>query len=357
MMLYSSGTTGKPKGVVWPLSGQPAGTTNAMSIFTSLVEFDARTVYLCPAPLTHAAPIGWSLATQRMGGTVVLMERFDAEQLLAAIERHRVTVVQMVPTMFVRLLKLPQDVRDGYDVSSLRHVVHAAAPCAPDVKEQMIAWWGPIIDEYYSGTEGSGITYLTSPEWIAHRGSVGRPILGAVHVVDEDGNELPGGEVGAIYFSSGQTYHYHNDEAATAARRHTAGWTTLDDVGWVDADGYLYLTDRRSSIIVTGGVNIAPKESEDALISHPAVLDAAVIGIPHPELGEVAHAVVQLVDPARASDSLATELLEHCRSRLAAYKCPRGLDFVAQLPRQENGKLYKTKLRDHYWSGHDTHII
>ena len=273
MMLYSSGTTGRPKGIVRPLSGRPAGTSNPLAPFTPRLQMDESTVYLCPAPLHHAAPIGFSLTTQRLGGTVVLMERFEPEAMLAAIERYRVTHVQLVPTMFVRLLKLPPELRARYDLSSLRRVVHAAAPCAPDVKRAMIDWWGPIIDEYYSGTEGVGITYITSSEWLAHPGSVGRTILGEVHIVDESGNEVAPTERGTVFFSSGLPYSYHGD-ATTASHRSTAnGWATLDDVGWVDDDGYLYLTDRRTYMIVSGGVNVYPRESEDVLITHPAVLD------------------------------------------------------------------------------------
>ena len=357
LMLYSSGTTGRPKGIIRPLSGLPAGTSNPMAAFMQRLEMDESIVYLCPAPLHHAAPIGYSMTTQRVGGTVVLMDHFEPEAMLAAIERYRITHVQLVPTMFVRLLKLAPEVRARYDLSSLRRVVHAAAPCPPDVKRAMIEWWGPIVDEYYSGTEGIGITYITSPEWLAHPGSVGQPILGEVHILDESGGEVQPGQIGTVYFSSGQPYTYHGEVAATADRSTATGWGTLDDVGWVDTDGYLYLTDRRTYMIVTGGVNIYPKEAEDALITHPAVLDVAVIGIPEAELGEVAHAIVQLVDPAAATPALADELVAFCRARLAHFKCPRGVEFTTLLPRQENGKLYKKALREPYWQGHDSRII
>ena len=357
LMLYSSGTTGRPKGIIRPLSGLPAGTSNPMAPFMQRLQMDESTVYLCPAPLHHAAPIGYSLTTHRVGGTVVLMDHFEPEAMLAAIERYRVTHVQLVPTMFVRLLKLAPDVRARYDLSSLRRVVHAAAPCPPDVKRAMIEWWGPIVDEYYSGTEGIGITYITSPEWLAHPGSVGRAILGEVHIVDDSGAEVEPGEIGTVYFSSGRPYTYHGDAVATSDRGTATGWGTLDDVGWVDTDGYLYLTDRRTYMIVTGGVNVYPKEAEDVLINHPAVLDVAVIGIPEAELGEVAHAIVQLVDPAAATAALADELVAFCRAHMAHYKCPRAVEFTALLPRQENGKLYKKALREPYWRGHDSRII
>lgn len=357
LMLYSSGTTGRPKGIIRPLSGLPAGTSNPMAVFMQRLQMDESTVYLCPAPLHHAAPIGYSMTTHRVGGTVVVMDHFAPEAMLAAIERYRVTHVQLVPTMFVRLLKLAPDVRARYDLSSLRRVVHAAAPCPPDVKRAMIDWWGPIVDEYYSGTEGIGITYITSPEWLAHPGSVGKAILGEVHILDESGAQLRPGEIGTVYFSSGQPYRYHGDASVTSGRGTATGWGTLDDVGWIDTDGYLYLTDRRSYMIVTGGVNIYPKEAEDVLITHPTVLDVAVIGIPEAELGEVAHAIVQLVDPAAATPALADELVALCRGRLAHYKCPRGVEFTALLPRQENGKLYKKALREPYWEGHESRII
>lgn len=355
MLLYSSGTTGRPKGIQRPLSGKPAGSADPLAPFQPHVGLDADTVYLCPGPLYHAAPLGWSLGVQRAGGTVVVLERFDAALALRAMVEHRVTHAQFVPTMLIRLLRLPAEERAAADLSSLRKVLHAAAPCPPDVKDELISWLGPIVDEYYSGSEGSGITYVTSTEWLAHRGSVGRPILGSVSITDDDGNELGVDEAGTIWFTGGATYEYRGDPAATAARRDRRGWTTLDDVGYLDADGFLYLTDRRTHMIVTGGVNVYPREAEDVLSGHPRVDDVAVIGVPHPEFGEEVRAVVKPV--GRGDDALAAELIEHCRSRLAHLKCPRSVDFVDDLPRLPSGKLAKHVLKDRYWSDHPTRRI
>lgn len=356
MMLYSSGTTSRPKGVRRPLSGGPAGTANPLAPFLPHVGLDPDTVYLSPAPLYHGAPVGWSLGTQRMGGTVVVMEHFDPEAALSAIERYRVTHVQLVPTMLVRLMKLPRRVRDAYDLSSLRHVVHAGAPCPPEVKDGVIEWLGPIVDEYYSGTEGNGITFITSPEWLVHRGSVGRPILGRIHITDEEGLEQPAGEEGIVWFSSGGTFEYHGDAGATAARTDRRGWTTLDDVGYVDEDGYLYLTDRRAHMIVTGGVNVSPREVEDALVVHPSVADVAVIGVPDDEFGESVLALVVPADDAPAH-GLEQQLIDHCRARLARYKCPRSVELVSDLPRLPTGKLAKRLLRDGRWAGRTSRVI
>ena len=351
MMLYSSGTTSRPKGVRRPLSGAPAGTANFLAPFLPYVGLDESTVYLSPgAPLYHAAQLGWCVGTQRLGGTAVVLERFDPEAVLAAIERHRVTLVQVVPTMLIRLLRLPEEVRRRYDLSSLRTVLHAAAPCPVDIKRQVIEWLGPIVDEFYSGTEGGGITYVTSAEWLERPGTVGRPILGELHVTDEDGNELGPGEDGTIWFASqgGPSYEYHGDPEATARRRDRRGWTTLDDVGHVDADGYLFLTDRRDHMIVSGGVNVSPQEAEDVLASHPLVADAAVIGVPNADLGEEVKAVVVLADPSTAGEAVVEELLAACRARLARHKCPRTIDLVDELPRLPTGKLAKRLLRDRY---------
>jgi long-chain acyl-CoA synthetase len=355
MMFYSSGTTGRPKGIQRPLSGRPAGSAFPLAPFQPYVGLGCDTVYLSPGPLYHAAPLGWSLGVQRCGGTVVVLERFDAETTLRAIETHRVTHAQFVPTMFIRLLRLPEPVRRRYDLSSLRTVVHAAAPCPPDVKEAMIRWLGPIVDEYYSGSEGSGITYLTSAEWLEHRGSVGRPILGEVSITDDDGEPRAPFEPGTIWFRGGEPYKYRGDPAATASKRDRRGWTTLDDVGYVDLDGYLYLTDRRSHMIVSGGVNVYPLEAENVLATHPAVEDVAVIGVPHPEYGEEVKAVV--VAAGDPDDALAGELIAYCRERLAHSKCPRSVDFVDELPRLATGKLAKHKLKDRYWAGHATRLL
>ena len=313
-------------------------------------------VYLCPAPLYHSAPLVYSMSMQRLGATVVVMERFDPRQCLEVIERHGVTHAQFVPTMFIRMLRLPEAERERYDLSSLRFAVHAAAPCPVAVKRQMLEWWGPIIHEYYAGTEDIGGTYITPEEWLAHPGSVGRP-LGECHILDEDGEERPPGEAGVVWFGGGRPFEYHNDPQKTASVTNDRGWRTLGDIGFLDADGYLYLTDRHAHMIISGGVNIYPQEAENVLAGHPAVVDVAVIGVPDPEMGEAVRAVVQPVDPATAGPDLEAELLAHCRAELATYKCPRQVDFVTELPRDPNGKLYKRLLRERYWEGHDSLVI
>ena len=350
-MLYSSGTTGQPKGVRKPLPElpfgvPPVGHRRAMELY----GLDENTVYLSPAPLYHAAPLGYNLRTLRAGGMTVVMERFDAEQALALIEKYRVTHSQWVPTHFVRLLRLPEETRARYDLSSHTCAIHAASPCPVPVKRQMIEWWGPIINEYYGGSEGNGITALSSDEWLAHPGSVGRAFVGTVRICDEHGDEVPVGTEGTVYFEGGPVFEYHNDPVKTAASRNAKGWSTLGDVGYLDDEGYLYLTDRQAFMIISGGVNIYPQEAENLLASHAQVLDCAVIGVPNEEFGEEVKAVVQLVVPSEAGPALAEELVAYCRAHLSAVKCPRSIDFVDELPRQENGKLYKRKLREQYWS-------
>jgi long-chain acyl-CoA synthetase len=350
-MLYSSGTTGRPKGIRRPLSFAPMGTGMLGAVpFLQAIGFGEGDTYLCPAPLYHAAPMGWSMGTHRLGGTVVVMERFDPEHALALIEREQVTHAQFVPTMFVRMLKLPQEVRDRHDVSSLQTVVHAAAPCPVEVKREMIDWWGPIISEYYSSTEGVGATFITADDWLAHPGSVGKPMIGEPHILDDDGNELPVGDVGTIWFDGGLTFEYHNDPVKTAAVYNDVGWRSVGDMGRLDEDGYLYLTDRKAFMIISGGVNIYPQEAEDVLVTHPKVLDVAVFGVPDPEMGEQVKAVVQPLDWADTGPALESELLSYCRDHLSAYKCPRSIDFERELPRLDTGKLYKRVLRDRYWS-------
>ncbi|MFB4307519.1 AMP-binding protein [Actinomadura sp. GTD37] len=352
-MLYSSGTTGRPKGVKPPLSKAPMGEPGPLyMLITHLFQADADSVYLSPAPLYHAAPLRYSLIFHRCGATVVVMEKFDPEQALAAIEKHRVTHSQWVPTMFIRMLKLPAETRARYDLSSLACAVHAAAPCPVPVKERMIGWWGPILHEYYAGTEGNCFVYTNSEDWLAHKGSVGRPILGEVHVCDEDGDELPAGEPGTLYFGNGPEFEYHADEEKTAASRDPKGrgWTTLGDVGYVDGDGFLYLTDRRAYMIISGGVNIYPQEAENVLAVHPKVADVAVFGVPDAEMGEAVKAVVQPAAVDDAGPELEAELIAYCRDHLAHYKCPRSVDFRRELPRHPTGKLYKRLLKDEYWA-------
>jgi long-chain acyl-CoA synthetase len=286
------------------------------------------------------------------------MEKFDPELYLRCVERHRITHSQVVPTMFSRLLKLPDDVRLGYDVSSLECIVHAAAPCPVQVKEAMIEWLGPIITEYYGATEGFGFTYCTSEEWLAHKGTVGKPILGTLHILDEDGHECPQGTPGTVWFDGVTNFVYWHDPAKTAESRNETGtMSTVGDVGYVDEDGYLYLTDRKTYMIISGGVNIYPQETENLLVTHPKVLDAAVIGVPNEDLGEEVKAVVQPVDGVTPGPELEQELLEFCRQHLAHYKCPRTIDFQDELPRLPTGKLYKRLLRDRYWGDRTTRIV
>lgn len=356
LMLYSSGTTGRPKGIVPAPPADPAVEAGTPLIMLAVHGFhfptDGSSMYLSPAPLYHAAPLGWSTTVHRLGGTVVVMEKFDPESALAAIEKYRITESQWVPTHFVRLLKLPEEVRSRYDLSSHQHAIHAAAPCPAAVKHAMLDWWGPIIWEYYAGSEGNGMTMVSGADWLTHPGTVGRAILGTIHVCDdaEDGNgvEVAAGKEGVIYFESPHPFAYHKDDAKTAEATHPQGWTTLGDIGRVDEEGFLYLTDRRSNMIISGGVNIYPQEIENLLLGHPRVMDAAVIGAPDAEMGECVVAVVQPVDLAAAGDGLAEELREFLVGKLAKLKLPRLFDFRAELPREANGKLYKRKLKEEY---------
>ena len=356
-MLYSSGTTGRPKGVSvapeFPAIDNPGP---GIELARRVYGIDENTVYLSPAPLYHAAPLRFNMTVMRLGGTCVLMEHFDAEDYLRLVQAHRITHSQLVPTMFVRMLKLPEAVRRAYDVSTLRIAIHAAAPCPVPVKEQMIDWWGPVLMEYYAGTEGNGVTMIDSHQWLAHKGSVGRAVIGEIRICDDEGNELPVGEEGTVFFANGKPFAYHNDSAKTAASRNARGWTTLGDVGRLDAEGYLYLTDRKAFMIISGGVNIYPQEAENVLVTHPEVVDVAVFGVPDEEFGEQVKAVVQPRDMARAGPALEAELIAWCRERLAHMKCPRSIDFEAELPRHPTGKLYKRLLRDRYWQGRSTRI-
>ena len=364
-MLYSSGTTGRPKGVKTELiNAEDIDAANPLlGLVQKLYGFAPGIRYLSPAPLYHAAPLHYNMSVLRMGGTTVVMDHFDAEQALALIERHKITHSQWVPTMFVRMLKLPPEVRSRYDLSSHACAIHAAAPCPVQVKEAMIDWWGPIINEYYGATEGNGFCAANSTEWMAHKGTVGRALVGELRIVGEDGQTQPpstdGGQtsVGTIYFANGPQFEYHNDPEKTAASRSKEGWTTLGDVGYVDTDGYLYLTDRKAYMIISGGVNIYPQEIENLLVTHPKVFDVAVIGVPNEDFGEEVKAVVQ---PARWEDAgpaLEAELIAFCRANLSTVKCPRSVDFDKELPRHPTGKLYKRLVRDRYWQGRKGKLV
>lgn len=349
-MLYSSGTTGYPKGIKRPLSDEPYGAADPLPVLTMLYGATSDSIYLSPAPLYHAAPLGFTMSCLRNGIAVVVMEHFEAEFALQCIEQYKITHSQWVPTMFIRMLKLPEEARTKYDVSSLQCAIHAAAPCPVPIKEQMIDWWGPVIYEYYAGTEGNGFVQLNATEWLAHKGSVGRPLNCEIHICDDQGEEVPQGEAGTIYMGGGGQFEYYKDSEKTSASRHPQGWSTLGDVGYLDADGYLYLTDRKHFMIISGGVNIYPQEAENILITHDKVMDVAVFGIPNEDFGEEVKAVVQLKDHAEASPILEMELLDFCREQLSSIKCPRSIDFREELPRHPTGKLYKRLLKDEYWA-------
>lgn len=353
-MLYSSGTTGRPKGIKRQLSDRMVDDGQVgpiATLETFLLGMDASSIYLCPAPLYHSAAIIWSCAVHEIGGTVAVLEKFDAEEFLRVVDREKVTHCQVVPTMMVRMLALPDEVRARYDLSSLKVMVHAAAPCPPEAKKRMIEWLGPIVHEYYAGTEGSGMTWANSEDWLAHVGTVGRPVSGAIHIVGDDGVEQPTGGIGTVYFEQPTaTFEYHGDSQKTKDSRHPQfdNWSTLGDIGYVDDDGFLYLTDRRAFTIISGGVNIYPAEIESALVMHPDVVDVAVFGLPDDEMGEYVHAVVQL-EPGVAADADTVERLRtYARAHLAGFKVPRVIDFRDELPRLPTGKLYKQQIRDEY---------
>ncbi len=348
-LLYSSGTTGRPKGVMPPLPAGPIDApTPLMRMGQALYGMGPDMIYLSSSPLYHAAPLRWAMAAQQLGGTVVVMERFEPETALALVARHHVTHATFVPTHFVRMLKLPDAERLGHDLSSLRAVIHAAAPCPVPVKRAMIDWLGPIVHEYYSGTECCGITALSSEEWLQRPGSVGRAVLGTLHILNEQGDELPAGETGNVYFSDGPQFAYLNDPAKTAEAHNAQGWATLGDIGRVDEDGYLYLSDRKSFMIISGGVNIYPQEIENLLVTHPKVADAAVIGIPCEEMGETVMAIVQPAVGVTGDETLAEELQGFARRELGGVKTPRRFAFLDELPREPTGKLFKRLLRDRY---------
>ena len=357
-MLYSSGTTGRPKGVKPPLRGVDIDAPDALTVMPKMFfGFPDACRYLSPAPLYHAAPLRWCMTVQRLGGAVIVMEKFDPEHALALIEQYKIQTGQFVPTHFVRMLKLPEEVRAKYDVSSLVSAVHAAAPCPIPVKEQMFAWWGPVIYEYYAGTEGNGFTVIGPHEWLERKGSVGKAIIGEVRICGEDNEQLPARSEGVVYFANGPALSYHNDPGKAAENTNKQGWTTLGDVGWVDEDGYLYLTDRKSFMIISGGVNIYPQEIENLLITHPKVADVAVVGAPDEEMGERVVAVIQPADWSDAGDALRDELLSFARANLSHVKSPRVIEFMAELPRHPTGKLYKRLIRDAYWGKKDSKIV
>ena len=358
-MLYSSGTTGRPKGIVRPLPEQPPLQQLPLFDFLqNLWHYREGMIYLSPAPLYHSAPQAAVNLTIRMGGTVVIMEKFDPEFYLALVERWGITHSQLVPTMFSRLLKLPEDVRHRYDLSTLEIAIHAAAPCPALVKDDMIKWWGPIIHEYYGATEGLGFTACNSEEWLAHRGSVGKVLLGDLHILDENLRECPVGTPGTVWFKTASQFEYFNDPARTMEARSPDGsMSTVGDVGYVDADRYLYLTDRATFMIISGGVNIYPQECENLLITHPKIADAAVFGVPNPDLGEEVKAVVQPMPGVEPCEALAEELIVFCSQSLSRQKVPRSIDFEAELPRLPTGKLYKRLLRDRYWGNKTSRIV
>jgi len=357
-MLYSSGTTGRPKGILRDLPDQPpAQQLPVMDFVMQLWRFRDGMTYLSPAPLYHSAPLGSVSFTIRSGGTAIIMERFDPEFYLQLVEKYRPTHSQLVPTMFWRMLKLPADVRAKYDTSSLEVAIHAAAPCPLAVKEQMIQWWGPILLEYYSATELLGFAACDSAQWLSHPGTVGKVIAGDIHVLDQDMRPTPRGEPGTLWFTTVSEFSYFNDPEKTAEAHSADGtMTTVGDIGYLDEDGYLYLTDRASFTIISGGVNIYPQECENLLITHPKVADAAVFGVPNEDLGEEVKAVVQPMPGIEPGAGLADELLAFCAEHLSHQKMPRSIDFEAELPRLPTGKLYKRHLRDRYWDEHRSRI-
>ncbi|HUY86673.1 MAG TPA: acyl-CoA synthetase, partial [Acidimicrobiales bacterium] len=357
-LLYSSGTTGVPKGVKVPRSERAIGTPDAVVMLIKfLYGASDKSIYLSPAPLYHAAPLRFTIAFTRIGATVVIMDHFEPVEYLSLIDRYSATHTQLVPTMFVRMLKLDPEVRMRFELSSLECAIHASAPCPIDVKRQIIEWWGPVINEYYAGTESNGFVACDSAQWLAHQGTVGKPLMGAVHIINDDGVEVGPGIDGTVYFEmEGASFEYLNDPEKTSTSRNEKGWTTLGDIGHLDVDGFLYLTDRKAYMIISGGVNIYPQEAENVLVGHAKVMDAAVFGIPNEEMGEEVKGIVELVDHSAGSIELAHELIEYCRSSLAHYKCPKSIEFIAELPRHANGKLYKRLLRDKYWEGHSKNI-
>jgi long-chain acyl-CoA synthetase len=352
-MLYSSGTTGRPKGVRPPLPpvqvhelGDPV-----VGLVGQLFGAGTGTVYLTPAPLYHAAPLRWAGAIHAHGGTVVMLKKFDAEKSLRAIQEHAVTHAQFVPTMMVRMLQLPEEVRLRYDLSSLKVAVHAAAPCPADVKLRMIEWWGPILVEYYAGTEGNGMTLIDSKTWLSKPGTVGKAVLGVPHICDDEGKELPAGEIGTVFMERDQVpFVYHNDPEKTKQSQHPGHrtWTTLGDIGYLDDEGFLFLTDRKAYVIISGGVNIYPQEIEDVLSLHPSVRDVAVLGVPDAEMGESVRAFIEPAPGVAGSPELEAEIIAFVKSKIASFKAPRSVRFIEEMPRTPTGKLLKRELKRRY---------
>jgi long-chain acyl-CoA synthetase len=352
-MVYSSGTTGQPKGVFMPPASDDVNEPHRLaSSLGAAFGFSEETIYLSPAPLYHAAPLHYNMMSLYLGGTVIVMERYEPERALQLIEEYQVTHSQWVPIMFIRMLKLPEEVRAKYDMSSMQFAIHAAAPCPVEVKQQMIDWWGEVIVEYYAASEGIGITIIDSANWLTHRGSVGPAVIGELHILDDDGNELPSGEIGTIYFGgNAYKFEYHGEPGKTSEAYNDKGWATTGDVGYVDEEGFLYLTDRKNFMIISGGVNVYPQEIENLLITHPKVADVAVFGVPHDEFGESVHAVVEPMNWVDSTDEVAIELMEWVRERLSKIKVPRSLGFKEKLPRMDNGKMYKRHLMEEYRGG------
>ncbi len=354
VMNYSSGTTGKPKGVRQPLA---EGSFETAPAFAPLMQHrygsKPGTRFIVSAPLYHSGPLMMAMSEQSLGACVLLFEKFDAEAMLQAIERYRPERGQFVPTMFIRMLKLPDTVRRQYDVSSLQVAIHSAAPCPMDTKRSMIEWWGPVLEEIYGGTENAGSTLISSEEWLRKPGSVGRAAMGTIHICDEHGRELPPGETGTVYFNTGARFEYLGDAQKTHDARHPQHpeWSTFGDIGRLDDEGYLFLSDRRAFMIICGGVNIYPQEAEDVLVSHPQVADVVVFGVPDPDMGEQVKALVEPVEWSLAGTELERELIGYCRTRLATLKCPQSIDFERALPRDDAGKLSKQAIKMRYWPG------
>ena len=348
-MLYSSGTTGRPKGILWDIPDLPVGTMDPnLEMAAALFQITDQSVYLSTQPLYHSAPAAFAIGCMQVGCTIVLIEKFEAETALAAIEKYQATHSQWVPTMFVRIFKLPDEVRLKYDLSSMKCIVHAAAPCPVEVKLKLIDWLGPVVYEFWGGTETAIVTFITSPEYLEHKGSVGKGVAAVLHILDDEGNDLPPGEPGVIYMEQGRQYTYFKEPEKTTGSRNKDGWTNIGDIGYLDEDGYLYLTDRKAFMIISGGVNIYPQETEDVLVMHPKVMDVAVIGVPHEEFGEEVKAVVQPISWADSGPELEQELIEYARSKVSHIKCPRTIDFMEELPRTPSGKLLKRLIKQQY---------